>query len=27
VLVSGENHYTHNRIATHTATGRPFRRP
>jgi non-heme Fe2+,alpha-ketoglutarate-dependent halogenase len=25
VLVSGENRYTHNRIATRTATGRPFR--
>jgi non-haem Fe2+, alpha-ketoglutarate-dependent halogenase len=27
VLVSGENRYGHNRIATHTTTGRPFRRP
>lgn len=27
VLVNGTNRYTHNRIATHTATGRPFRRP
>jgi non-heme Fe2+,alpha-ketoglutarate-dependent halogenase len=25
VLVSGENRYHHNRIATHTATGHPFR--
>lgn len=27
VLVNGTNRYTHNRIATHTTTGRPFRRP
>jgi non-heme Fe2+,alpha-ketoglutarate-dependent halogenase len=27
VLVAGENRYEHNRIATHTTTGRPFRRP
>jgi non-haem Fe2+, alpha-ketoglutarate-dependent halogenase len=27
VLVSGENRYPHNRIATHTVAGRPFRRP
>ena len=27
VLVSGENRYDHNRIATHTTTGRPFRLP
>jgi non-heme Fe2+,alpha-ketoglutarate-dependent halogenase len=26
VLVSGENRYHHNRIATHTTTGHPFRR-
>lgn len=26
VLVTGENHYHHNRIATHTTTGHPFRR-
>jgi non-heme Fe2+,alpha-ketoglutarate-dependent halogenase len=26
VLVSGENNYSHNRIATHTTTGHPFRR-
>ena len=25
VLVSGQNHYGHNRIATHTTTGHPFR--
>jgi non-heme Fe2+,alpha-ketoglutarate-dependent halogenase len=25
VLVSGENHHDHNRIATHTTTGHPFR--
>jgi non-heme Fe2+,alpha-ketoglutarate-dependent halogenase len=26
VVVSGENHYAYNRIATHTATGHPFRK-
>jgi len=26
VVVSGENRYAHNRIATHTTTGHPFRR-
>jgi len=26
VLVSGENHYNHNRIATQTTTGHPFRK-
>jgi non-heme Fe2+,alpha-ketoglutarate-dependent halogenase len=26
VVVSGENRYDHNRIATHTMTGHPFRR-
>jgi non-heme Fe2+,alpha-ketoglutarate-dependent halogenase len=24
VLVSGENHYDHNKMATHTTTGHPF---
>jgi non-heme Fe2+,alpha-ketoglutarate-dependent halogenase len=27
VLVCGENHYDHNRIATHTTTGHPFGQP
>lgn len=27
VLISGENRYNHNRIATHTTTGRPFPQP